>query len=142
MCECASEWLGVMLDSYSWADLSFLTASCLLVGALLHRKRTTRRREHESVAVQQLQRLDAHSALLGFIELSDARNFPLQSNCSPFVRNIGSHSAWNFNLCGSFSEAVGCLRSSHGASDGSGGVSVVVVRGTVLYCSSRTHSLH
>mmetsp|Transcript_13788 Transcript_13788/g.22820 ORF Transcript_13788/g.22820 Transcript_13788/m.22820 type:complete len:1982 (+) Transcript_13788:151-6096(+) len=103
-----------MFDSYSWVDLSFITASCLIVGALFHRKRRNKRHEHENLNVQEINRIDAHCSLLGFIELSDARNFTLQTNCSPFIRSIGSKSTWTFNLCESFSEAVECLRSSQG----------------------------
>lgn len=103
-----------MFDSYSWVDLSFITASCLIVGALFHRKRRNKRNEHENLNVQEINRIDAHCSLLGFIELSDARNFTLQTNCSPFIRSIGSKSTWTFSLCETFSEAVECLRSSQG----------------------------
>lgn len=103
-----------MLDSFSWIDWSFITASCLLVGALCHRKRQNNRHEHENRVVQEINRIDAHSSLMGFIQVNDARNFPLQPNCSPFVKSIGNKTTWTFNLCETFSEAVGCLRSSQG----------------------------
>lgn len=103
-----------MFDSYSWVDVSFITASCMIVGAMFHRKRQNKRHEHENRYVQEINRIDAHSPLQGFISLSDARNFVLQPNCSPFIRNISDQITWTFKLCDTFPEAVGCLRSSQG----------------------------
>lgn len=102
-----------MFDSYSWVDMSFITASCMILGALVLRKRQKKTREHANRSVQEINRIDAHSCLQGFISLQDARNFILQPNCSPFIHNIGI-SSWDFLLCESFSEAVSCLHISKG----------------------------
>jgi hypothetical protein len=109
-----------MFDSYSWVDLSFITASCVIVGAMFHRKRQNKTNEHKNRKVQEINRIDAHSSLLGFIKLSDARNFTLQPNLSPFVRIIGNPNkiSWTFKLCETFPEAVCCLRSNQGTQDG------------------------
>ena len=104
-----------MLESFSWVDLSFLTASCFIVGAIIHRKRQNKKNEHENVYVQEISRLDAHAPLVGFVSPSDARNFVLQFNCSPFVLNLCNKTNWNFKLCNSFSEAVSCLRNEGGS---------------------------
>ena len=101
-----------MFDSYTcnWIDLSFITASCVLVAALFHRKRQNKKNEHENRYVQELHRLDAHSPLQGFISLQDSRNFVMQPKCSPFVRFLDMKNSWTFKLCDTFSDAVNCLR--------------------------------
>eukprot|EP00602_Paraphysomonas_sp_CaronLab_P009271 CAMPEP_0185036600 /NCGR_PEP_ID=MMETSP1103-20130426/29785_1 /TAXON_ID=36769 /ORGANISM="Paraphysomonas bandaiensis, Strain Caron Lab Isolate" /LENGTH=1507 /DNA_ID=CAMNT_0027574191 /DNA_START=159 /DNA_END=4679 /DNA_ORIENTATION=- len=91
----------------SWMEMALFTASCWLLVAVVRRKRKNRKLHHLNPKVQGTDRLETHSALMGFVSEIDARNFVLQPKCSPFVLFLDNK--WAFSLCKSFTDAINLL---------------------------------